>query len=177
MVRCFIGVMLPLELRSSVIRLQDKIKSLPLETKMVESENFHICLSFLGELEDRKTEEIVKKLDLLCKNYQKFEVKFSGIKLIPNEKYIRVIILDAKDDVLYTLSKHIEKEIGGDAKPPHLTLCRVKSIKDKQKTVEEIKKIDVNIGTFTVSSIQLIKSVLQRYGPTYTIVHESKLGS
>ncbi len=142
---------------------------------MVERENLHISLSFLGEVVEDRINDISKKLDEICSRYQSFEASVSTIKLIPNENFVRVLALDVSGSTLKMLSRDIEHEIGGDAKPQHLTLCRVKNIRDKQKTVEDIKRVGSGVGSFMVSSVCLIQSVLQKPGPIYTVLHESKL--
>jgi 2'-5' RNA ligase len=146
-----------------------------MKAKFVETENLHICLSFLGEIEEQKVEIFSRILDSIGKKFQKFEVSISGIKLIPSEKYIRVLALDVEDKNLEKISKEIKEKIGGDVKPAHLTLCRIKNISDRTKFLEEIKKIDFEIGKFVVSSIALVKSTLQKTGPIYSILYESKL--
>lgn len=175
MTRCFIGIVIPEGLKSKIVSIQGQLKRLPIDCKMTERENLHISLSFLGEVDGNKINDISKKLDEICSRYQSFEASVSTIKFIPNENFIRVLALDVSGSTLKMLGRDIEHEIGGDAKPPHLTLCRVKNIKDKQKTVEDIKSIDSNVGSFKVSSVCLIQSVLQKPGPIYTVLHESKL--
>jgi 2'-5' RNA ligase len=177
MVRCFIGIFLPNEIKSKIISLQNKLKLLPMKAKFVEPENLHICLSFLGEVEEQKIEILSKILDSIARKYKKFEVNVSGIKIIPNEKYIRVLALHIKDENknLEKMSKDIKEKTGGNVKPAHLTLCRVKNILNKNELLEKIKKLDSEIGRLVVSSVFLIKSTLQKTGPIYSVLHESNL--
>lgn len=175
MVRCFVGVMIPEDLKNNIVNIQNAIKSFPIECKMVETENLHICLSFLGEIEDDRIVDLRKKLDNVCSNRSAIDIEVSGLKFIPTEKYVRVIVLDCPSMTLETLGKNIRKEIGGDVKPPHVTLCRVKNIREKEQTIDKMKGIDSCVGKFKISSIQLIKSQLEKSGPVYRILHESKL--
>lgn len=177
MTRCFVGFFVESEVKEKIINLQNTIKKFPMEAKFVEPENLHICLSFLGEVEEQKIEIFSRILDSIAQKFQKFEIEISGIKLIPNEKYIRVLALDVldKNKNLEKISKQIYEKIGGDVKPPHLTLCRVKKIFDKNEFLKKIKEAKSNIGTFVVSSIFLIKSTLQKTGPVYSVLHKSDL--
>ena len=175
MARCFIGIMAPEGVKPKIISIQNSLRRLPIACKMVERENLHLCLSFLGEVEENEINDACRKLDGISQRYKQFDADVSEIKFIPNEGYIRVLALSCSNTMLETISKNIKNELGGDAKPPHITLCRVKSIEEKQKTIEDIKKIDSDIGKFTVSSIQLIKSELQKTGPIYSVIYESKL--
>jgi 2'-5' RNA ligase len=175
MVRCFIGIFIPNEKAEKIVDVQKQIQKLPITLKFVERENLHICLSFLGDLKEEKIKEICEKMDMICKRYKKFEAEISGIKFIPSENYVRVLALDVKNNMLETIRKNVKNEIGGDSKPLHLTLGRVKKIENKKETIEKIKKIDSNIGKFTVEKISLIKSVLQKTGPIYSSLHDSFL--
>lgn len=177
MVRCFIGILLGEDMRDYIGKIQDELRKLSVDCKFVESENLHMCLSFLGEIEENKIKNISEVLDALCKGFSEFEVEISGIKLIPNEKYVRVIVLDVLDKTgnLGLLSKGIVNGIGGDAKPPHVTLCRVRRIENKQKFVEDVKKINIMNKPVQIKSIQLLKSELSGHGPIYSLLHESKL--
>jgi len=176
MVRCFIGFLIPNGAREKIRQIIGELKKLPMKCKFVEEENLHLCFSFLGEINDDQIKNISDSIDSVASNYSSFEVKIHGLKAIPNEKYIRVLALDITDDgTLMRMIKHIQEEIGGDAKPPHLTLCRVKSIENRQVVIEKIKELQKReITSFNISSIQLIKSELRRTGPIYFVVHESK---
>jgi len=167
--------MLPDELRDNIEKVQNILKKLPMDCKMVESENLHICLSFLGDVEEAKIKDIEQKLDDICHRYASDEAEISGIKLIPSEKYFRVIAFDCQSEMLRSLGRDISKEIGGDAYPPHLTLCRVRNIHKKEDVVDKIKKIEPYVGKFTVPLVEIIKSQLGKASPVYTTLHRSKL--
>ena len=188
MVRIFIGILVPSEIRNNIISVQKKLNNLAIKAKMVEPENLHISLSFLGEIDDKKVDEISGKLDSIAKNYQKFEITISGIKFIPNENYFRVLAFDVlspenvlrkeivKAPIIERISSEIRKEIGGDVKPPHLTICRVRSIGNKNLVIQEIiKRLENFKESFKVNSIQILESTLQRSGPIYSVIHESRL--
>ena len=167
--------MIPEELKEKIIAVENEIKKLPIDCKMVEAGNLHISLSFLGEVGDGEIVDIEKQLDDICSRYSPFEIEVSGIMFIPNENYFRVLAIDCQDGMLKTVGRDVRIEIGGDVKPPHLTLCRVRNIKEKEMVVDRIRKMDFSIGKFAVSGIQLIKSQLQKPGPIYTVLHESRL--
>jgi 2'-5' RNA ligase len=166
--------MIPESIKSNIIEIQQHLKTLPIEAKYIESENLHLSLSFLGEIDDIEVKRISDILDLICSNCKKFEIAVSRINLIPNENYVRVIVLDVEKELtLDKIAKGVKEGIGGDIKPPHITLCRVKNI-DKKISIPQIKKIEINFK-FKVSSVSLVKSVLQKTGPFYQVIHEGKL--
>jgi 2'-5' RNA ligase len=177
MVRCFIGFLLEENIKKYISEIQREITQWPLTCKFVEENNLHICLSFLGEISEYEIDKTSKVLDEICKNYSKFELVVNGIKAIPNENYIRVLVLDVSDKTktIEKIREEIVRKIGGNSKPPHLTLCRVKNVSDKKTIAEKIREIKTVSKTFTVTAIQLIKSELRRTGPIYSVIHESKL--
>ncbi len=172
MVRAFIGITLPEDVKRYVVNIQEKLKSLPIKAKFVEPENLHVSLSFLGEL-GAEIESISFKLDELSKVYRHFEFVLGGIMLIPNEKSARVIAIDIKSETLESLRKEIVKSIGGQSHPAHLTLARIKNINDKVKFIENIKNVGYNELYVKIDSICLIESILAASGPVYTILHRS----
>jgi 2'-5' RNA ligase len=178
MTRCFVGILTPEEVNKNIEKVMEEIKKLPLKCKLVEKENLHICLSFLGEVKENDIKNICKSLDSLALNFKPFEISIKGIKLIPNEKFFRVIALDveSKEGEIEKLRNEVVKVIGGDSKPPHITLCRVKNIENKNLVIKKLTEMkDMEIGRMKVEKIQLIKSELRKEGPIYSIIHESNI--
>lgn len=176
--RAFVGFWAPVKIKNYVVRLQSALEKLPMTCKMVESDNIHVCLSFLGDVEESDTKNIQASLSEICNARPKFEVVVDGIRFIPNEKYIRVIVLEILDPsgALKTISSYIKEKIGGRMNPPHITLCRVRSVSNKEEVITRVKEIPPKENLkFVVNSIDLIRSVLNRTGPMYTVVHEAKL--
>lgn len=177
MVRCFIGFLLPENVKKHAIEMQKEVARWPLVCKFVEEKNLHICLSFIGEVDEHEVDKIAESLDEICKGYSKFEVMVSKIRAIPNENYIRVLALDVleKTGTIEKINREIVQKIGGDSKPPHLTLCRVKNVSDKKNVVQKMKDMKDMGESFAVDAMQLIKSELRKPGPVYSVIHESKL--
>ncbi len=172
--RAFIGILIPENLKKKIEEIQEKIKKMPLKAKFVERENLHISLSFLGEIPDENLEFYKKELDKISRSFKKFKVDIGKIKFIPSENYIRVIAFEAIGEDLDKLRKIIVNNIGGDSKPAHITLCRIKSISEKNKIISELSEIKLN-ESFIVEKINLIKSELKKNGPIYMTIHESFL--
>jgi 2'-5' RNA ligase len=175
MVRCFIGFLLPEEVKAKVFELQEKMKMWPMKCKFVEKENLHLCFSFLGEIDDSRIKEISDKLDFISKKFKKIEVEVDGIVAIPSQNYIRVIALKiVENELLKKIFEEIVREIGGDSKPAHITLCRVKSVENKNELRRRIGE-EKSYGKFVIGAIQLIKSELRKSGPVYSVIHQAEL--
>ena len=176
MVRCFIAILVPERVKDEMVSLQKKIANLPLKCKFVERENLHISLSFLGELEEVKIKDVNEKLRTICQKIPKFKIITDNVKMIPNEHFIRVLAVDIhKNEILEKLQSEIKKQIGGATSPPHLTLCRVKKIMDRTSVINQLKGYLIKENIFDVEFIYLMKSVLKRTGPIYSVIEKFNL--
>ena len=175
--RCFIGFFVPEAVKPAVIALQERLKRMPADCKFVESENLHVSLSFLGELDDAAVLETGARLGLVCSGRSGFHVVAGSIKMIPTESYVRVIVLDVQDasGELGRLFGGVKRDVGGDAKSPHLTLCRVREVRDGTVLADGVRKLSFDPIEFNVEEIALIKSELGAAGPTYSVVKGFKL--
>jgi 2'-5' RNA ligase len=179
MVRLFTCVWIPSNLREKIKDFQKEMIKLPMKGKHVEVENLHFTISFLGDVNNRDVNILKDKLNDSIKDLNKFFVRLDGLKLIPNENYIRVIGINVKDEggEVSNLIKKVASSIGGKFyEKQKLTLCRVKKIHDKKKVRDFIEKNrDIEIGEFEVKSVALVKSTLTRRGALYETIHESPL--
>jgi 2'-5' RNA ligase len=175
--RAFIGFLVPEHVKDAVLKAGKELEGIGVVGKYVERENLHVNLSFLDEITDEESQGFAAKLDMMARGYERFQATLGPLKAIPNEKFTRIIAFEVEqeNDRLNTIIKEIKKSIGGDAKPPHLTICRVKGVKDRTKFLEALEKYrTMKLASFDVGSVQLIKSELSSEGPIYSVVHESK---
>ena len=102
------------------------------------------------------------------------------IGIFPDESYIRVVWIGFKgEDILFELHKSIdislsrmfdmEKQFLG-----HITLARVKFVKDKKQFIEKLSSIKIEQKEFNIGSFKLYKSTLTKQGPVYEVVEEYK---
>ena len=178
MLRLFVCVWVPEELKEKIVKLQEEIKNVPIIAKFVERGNLHLTITFLGNIKDEEVDSLKKKLDMTAKNIKKFQISLSGLKIIPNEYYVRVLGVGIKDsEKIIDLIKSVGNAVGGKYYETNkLTLCRVKKVKDKKMLRNFIEKNrNVEIGAFEVKCIALVKSALTRNGPLYKTLFESEL--
>lgn len=178
MLRLFTCIWIPDDIRENIKKFQEKIKKLPMRAKFIEPENLHITITFLGSVEEDELKSLIKKIDTITKGVKKFHVKIQTLKIIPNEEYMRVIGVNVSNDQnLADLIKKIGDSIDGKFyTTAKLTLCRVKSVFDKQIIKDFIEKNhNVKLGEFVIESVALVKSTLTRQGPVYETIHTSML--
>jgi len=179
MLRLFTCVWIPNELQEKIINFQKEIMKLPIKAKFVETDNLHFTITFLGNVRDKDVKTLKKRLDTSVENVNTFHVKLSELKVIPSEEFIRVIGIKIKDESgkVSNLIKKVAELIDGKYyEKQKLTLCRVKKIYDKEKVKVFIEKNrNIEIGSFEVNNVALVKSTLTREGPVYETIHESML--
>ena len=171
--RCFISINIPKEVVQDIRKIQDKLPEF--YGKKTELENLHLTLKFLGEIDEDKIKEVKKKLEEI--KLEKFESEINLIGVF-SEKFIKIIWLHLSGcDKLQKIVDEKLKDLFEKERRfmSHLTIARVKAIKDKKKFLEELKKIEVPKIKFNVDKFYLMKSELTKKGPRYEIIEEYNL--
>jgi len=171
--RSFISIDLPEEIKTEIQKVQ---KTLPnFVGKLVEKENLHLTLKFLGEIDEEKLEKIRKILAKI--NFAEFKMGVEEIGIF-SEGFIKIIWVGLSG------CEKLQKEIDGSLKDlfkkeerfmGHLTIARVKNVDDKKGFILELKKISVPKMEFKVKNFYLMKSDLNKKGPIYSIIEKFPL--
>lgn len=172
--RCFISIDLPELIRKEIEKIQEKLPEF--RGKKIELENIHLTLKFLGEITDREIE--LAREALRSVQEKRFKIKISKIGVF-SEKFIRIVWLGVEDkdeeskklwrlqgDIDDKLKDLFEKErrfMG------HITIARIKNLKDKKKFLEQLEKIKANLE-FEVKDFRLKESILREEGPEYRVI-------
>jgi len=176
--RLFACVWIPDTLREKIKDFQAKMINLPMKAKFVETNNLHFTVTFFGEMSDEKLPDLKNKLDESVEGIDKFSVKIEELKVIPNEKYIRVIGLKVKDgEKIANLIKSVANSVGGKYYlEQKITLCRIKKIFGREELQNFIKmNKNIKIGEFRADAVSLVQSKLTKSGPIYENIHNSYL--
>lgn len=169
--RCFIAVDLPEDIKEKIrdINFDDKV------ARVAKPSDYHLSLKFLGDISESMIERVKKDLSKI--RFKPFRLKLDHIEFFPKGmNFIRVIwigvtpkrkIIKLKEDIDGALVSLFEREKRFE---PHITLGRVKTVKNKNKFIEFSNlKID---GDFRVDNFKLIKSVLTEKGAVYETLEE-----
>ena len=140
--RCFIGIELPQQIKEDLSELQKQIGNEFAKIKWVEKKNLHMTLKFLGEVD----EDLLKLTETALKNvkFRKFTTNIDNIGWYPNDNKINVIWVGLKPEKeLLNLHGEVELKLGNlfekdERFSVHLTLGRVKHIKNKEKLLENL---------------------------------------
>lgn len=180
--RGFIAV--DIETALTLINFGKEIKKTGANVKLVEPENVHITLKFLGDTMEEHIDEIENIMKESVKDIEPFDIDLEGVGVFPNQKYIKVIWIGIKQgELLGTIAKRIDDQLSylGYKKErrdfsPHLTIARVKNAKEKNKLLNLVEKYkETRFAHLKVDSIVLKKSELTPKGPIYETLKEVKL--
>ena len=170
--RLFVAVEIPDLIREMVGELKEELPEEGL--KKVDVENLHITLKFLGEVEEAKMEEV--KAALSGVEFAPFKVQVKGVGVFPKEDYVKVVWAGTESEELKEIAGKVELALasmfGKDERgfSGHLTLARVKRKVDLKGFLE--KHREELFGGFVVNKFLLMKSVLEKNGPEYSVVEE-----
>ena len=180
--RAFLGISIPEELKPRIMQIQDVFDIS--DIKFVEKENLHFNLKFFKDLDRDKVDKLKENLEKVCSQYEPFEVEIKGIGAFPNTSYVKVLWLGVTEghQTFCALAESIgnllsnmgfEKE---ENYVPHLTLGRVKSDRNKNELLVQMRKYEkVEAGKMKIDKITLFESKLSPKGPVYEEVFAVKL--
>ncbi|MFH2011275.1 MAG: RNA 2',3'-cyclic phosphodiesterase [Pseudomonadota bacterium] len=186
-IRSFLAIELPKEIISGLSEIQNGLKSSLSQVKWVRPESIHLTLKFFGNIEEKIVGEISQVLEKVTAKTSSFVIDVKDIGVFPDISRPRVIWVGAESigNVLNILQKETEdslKKIG--FKPEerkfsaHLTIGRVKSLKEKRQLIEQIVKLKgYEVGSFRVENLFLFKSDLRPTGAIYTKLETFSLGA
>ncbi len=162
------------------------LRGLFIQQNIVAPELIHLSLKFLGDLSVSKVNEILGKMRSAVEGVAPFDMTFKGLGAFPKPDNPRVIWIGViAPETLDIIAKRIEEgctDLGfkKEDRPfsPHITLSRVKVVRDRQGLPEVFKNFqDTEFGKVHVEAIRLKKSILGPKGPIYTTMGEVTLVS
>jgi len=183
LVRAFIAVdIYDEEAVRKILAVQDELQRVnPNGLKPVEPENLHITLRFLGEIDEETVQYVVGVLEKL--DEKPFTVSLEGLGYFPGSGRINVVWVGVSEggEQLTRIYNWIEKELAGlrlerERFTPHLTICRIKSVRDRNALLAVIEKNrSTEFGKQLVDKVSLKKSVLTPTGPVYSDIMVKRL--
>jgi 2'-5' RNA ligase len=182
-IRTFIAVDIgPLD---HLVKFEQEIKESGAEVKLVEPENIHITLKFLGDTNEELVPDINNIINDAIKDIKPFKLHFKDTGAFPHLNYLKVLWVGIADPgPLPEIAKKLDvglKKLGFKSEKrgfkPHITLGRIKSRKGKEALKKLlIKNKDREFGELEVTAITYKKSVLGPSGPIYYTIGEVELG-
>lgn len=154
--------------------------------KWVEDHNIHVTLKFLGDTESKKIPLVESSIQEVVAGHSPFTVKLYKLGLFGSRYDPRVIWIGIEPyDYLVKLMKDIHaalEPIGYERDRqnivPHLTLGRIKEVRDKKLFQLIIEKFrNTSSSGMIVRDCLLYESILKREGPVYMVQNAFPFGS
>lgn len=173
--RVFIAVEFSDEVVKEVARVQGLLENVKFTGKLTELENLHLTLKFLGEIEEDKLEKVRGKLKEI--KFGKMKLKLGKIGIFSIGGKPRIVWIKVEGKAIYELQKKIDETLKDLLKPEerfmgHLTIARIKYVKDKKGFVSHIEGINTKPVAFDVDCFKLKKSELRPLGPVYSDIEK-----
>jgi 2'-5' RNA ligase len=186
--RIFIALELPESVRERLGQLQGKLKGTENRIRWVNPSLIHLTMKFLGEVKEKNLEKVIQIAQNAAGRFPVSKMKIGKMGVFPSFSSPRVIWVGIEEgkDKLETLAAELEEKLGQEGFSrssrkwtSHLTLGRVKVLKEKEKlkalishSYEEVEGIEVK-----VKSLSVIKSELTPQGAIHTILERIPLQS
>ncbi len=181
--RSFIAIELSEEQKNKLEEFQQALKKCGADLKLVEKENLHLTLRFLGEITEEELEKVKKGLEKAVSGELGFIMNLKGVGVFPNPNYIKVVWVGVEKGKIEAerIAQKINKEIvvgqmderGFSA---HITVARVKSVRGKENLAKVLKDFqNFDFGETAVSEVKIKESKLSPKGPEYSDIFVVKL--
>jgi len=176
--RVFIAVDIPGEVRKALGDLQRALRPLTASARWVAPESIHITLKFIGEIPEKRLDDISENLTGLT--WKPFTVTVRGVGFFPGTRSPRVFWAGMEAPTMQGLTEQLDTllERSGFEKEkrafrPHITLARAKNTRIDPPIVSAAAKYEQHdFGSFSVDRIFLFKSTLKPSGAVYDKLKE-----
>ncbi len=183
--RLFIAVELPDEVRRTLAGVVCDLSRAAADVKWSRPENLHLTLKFLGDTAEEEVPNLSRQLDVAAGAGRPCTATLGGLGAFPDLRRPRVLWvgLEEPSGELAALQKRVEEATRYLVEPDprgfesHLTLGRMRSPRGQRELSERMQGYRLTAkAAVPVREIVLLRSVLDRSGPTYTPLHRSRLG-
>lgn len=171
------------EVRSNIMKLEDEIANAGADVKLVDKENLHITLKFLGEIDLGMITKVMESLRTV--KADAFTLEVEGAGAFPGARMPRILwvgVGGGRENVI-NVAQQLESALAAIGFPkdrefmPHITVGRVKSIRNNSTLTGIVQgNKETRFGSSRVTRIVLKKSVLMPSGPIYSEIGDAKLG-
>jgi RNA 2',3'-cyclic 3'-phosphodiesterase len=179
--RVFIAIDIPEDIRKRLGTLQDQLRSFSPSARWVAADSIHLTLKFIGEIAEKRCEEIDTALGVLT--WRAFPVTVRGVGFFPGVRSPRVFWAGLQSSTMEGLAKEIDARLEQAGFEPeerafraHVTLARSKSTRLESALVTAAEEFtETDFGTFIADRCFLYQSTLKPSGPLYTKLKEYPL--
>ncbi|MEO1191693.1 MAG: RNA 2',3'-cyclic phosphodiesterase [Pseudomonadota bacterium] len=169
MMRLFVALTLPDEVREQLAALEDRLPG----ARWLDEESYHITLRFIGEVDGGQAEDIAHELDRL--DGRGFELSLAGLGHWGEGPRARALWAKVeKTEPLSRLQQKVEnalQRVGCEPErrrfSPHVTLARLRNTQAEDLHPFIARHGLLRLGPFPVQDFVLYRSFLTGEGPIY----------
>jgi len=182
-VRAFLALEVAEDVKEGIVELEEEVKASGADVKLVERENLHVTMKFLGDV----TMDAVERVHEAMRTVKevKFPLEVKGTGVFPNPRMVRVLWVGAGTggEKVVSIFRQLDGEMAkmGFRRErdftPHITIGRVRSPRNREELLRVLGEYRGTVfGTTPVEKIVLKKSTLTPSGPVYSNLREVELG-
>ena len=181
--RVFIAIDVPEEIRQRLAAMQDQLRPATNAARWVAADSVHITLKFLGEINERRRNDIDDALTGL--SWKPLSITVQGIGFFPGKRSPRILWAGVQCPTMEGLAKEVDSRLvsaGFDSENrafrAHLTLARTrtKELRLESGLVKSAEPVaETEFGMFQADRINLYQSTLKPGGSLYTKLKEYPL--
>lgn len=180
MLRLFVAVEIPLEIRTRMYDVVAELKTTDADVRWEGIEKLHITLKFLGNTKEELLPQLAEVLEQVAQRFTPFDVRYGTIGRFPAKGQPRVIWIGVIEgqDVLTSLARVVDERMTGlgfslEERPfhPHVTLGRVKGSRNLPLLLRSMESLTFESERTRVDQFSLMKSELKPSGSVYTLLN------
>lgn len=192
MLRVFVALEMPPEVKEALSGLQEQLRETGLPLRMTRPEGIHLTLAFIGEIAAKRLAELTTATQKGAAGFPALDMQTTQVGAFPNIRRPRAIWVgvtadEANNAALKRLYNNVGQELRAagfqfDSKlDPHLTIARVR----EQAHPDQVQAISAALQSVSVPApisfhsdkVSVIRSVLQAGGSVYTPLATVELGA
>ena len=187
--RLFVAIPIPETVKREALRWQEELRAIAPGDgiRWAGSEQFHLTLKFLGEVQPARLEALVAATRAACAGFGPFPLRAAQAGFFPNERNPRVLWagLHCASAALQTLQESVEAHLAEFAEKqedrrfsPHLTLARIKQIPlaaAHRLAVRVRGMAERTLGEWQADCVRVMRSELHPSGSRHTCAAEIRL--
>lgn len=182
--RVFAGISLEKSIIEQLRILQDELHGLWPGLRLTKSQNLHITLKFLGEIQKSDCLLFINDLEKAISGNKKFLLEIKGFGTFPEKHNPRIFWVGTSENrELKEIAKKTDECAAGIGIPEekdfktHVTIARNRERLDEERNVMVKEKFENRMwGQMTVGEVTVFQSVLKSSGPEYEVVKTITLG-
>lgn len=175
-IRTFIALPASPSIQQSIATVQLQLQEVQATVKWETSDQFHITLKFLGDVETNRIETLTKALYHTLDSFSQFDITYEGIGAFPDIQHPRIVWIGIQNNpAILAIQQAVEQtceELGFPKETrafhPHITLGRVRGTNNIHRLTDAIKTSIFEPIQIHCPEVLLMKSDLHPDGAIYT---------